>query len=69
MFFVVIVLLVLAGTGLVAASPWALSVLDHNSNEINWSRLSEIGATHGAVSAIIAASAFGCRRFSYHPES
>ncbi|MGH3831718.1 MAG: DUF6082 family protein [Pseudonocardiaceae bacterium] len=55
MLFLVILLLVLVSVGLVAASPWALSALDHNGNRINWSRLSEIGATYGAVSAIIAA--------------
>lgn len=51
----VILLLVLVSVGLVAASPLALRALDRNSNEINWDRLSEIGATYGAVSAIIAA--------------
>lgn len=55
--FVVILLLVLVSVGLVVASPWALSTLDRNGNEINWNRLSKIGATYGAVSAIIAAIA------------
>jgi hypothetical protein len=55
--FLVILLLVLVSVGLVAASPWALSALDRNGNEINWNRLSRIGATYGAVSAIIAAVA------------
>lgn len=55
--FLVVLLLVLVSVGLVVASPWALITLDRNGKEINWNRLSEIGATYGAVSAIIAAIA------------
>jgi hypothetical protein len=55
--FLVILLLVLVSVSLVVASPWALSELDRNGNAINWNRLSEIGQTYGAVSAIIAAVA------------
>lgn len=47
----------LVSISLVVASPWALSALERNDNKINWSRLNEIGATYGAVSAIIAAIA------------
>lgn len=55
--FLVIPLLALVSVSLVVASPWGLSALDRNGNEINWNRLSEIGTTYGAVSAIIAAIA------------
>lgn len=54
--FVVILLLVLVSVGLVVASPWALNALG-NATEVDWSRLSNIGQTYGAVSAIIAAIA------------
>jgi ABC-type multidrug transport system fused ATPase/permease subunit len=53
----VVLLLVLVSVGLVVASPWALRALDRNGDAINWNRLSEIGATYGAVSAIIVAIA------------
>lgn len=38
--------------GLVAASPWALRLLDGSARE--WNRLSMIGQTYGAASALIA---------------
>lgn len=51
----VILLLVLVSIGLVVASPWALRAL--GGSNLDWSRLSNIGQTYGAVSAIIAAVA------------
>lgn len=49
------VVLVLVSVGLVVASPWALDTL--NASGLDWTRLSSIGQTYGAVSAIIAAIA------------
>lgn len=55
-FFLAIPLLVLVAAGLVIASPWALSALGEVGGR-DWNQLSKIGATYGAVSAIIAAIA------------
>lgn len=52
---VCIIALVLVSAGLVVASPLALRGLDGKAQD--WSRLSDIGQTYGAVSAIIAAIA------------
>lgn len=49
-------LLMLVAAGLVVVSPWALNALDEVSGA-NWNRLSKIGATYGAISAVIAAVA------------
>jgi hypothetical protein len=54
--FLVILLLVIVSVGLVVTSPLALSALDSGS-QVDWNRLSNIGQTYGAVSAIIAAVA------------
>jgi len=54
-FLLIILLLVLVSIGLVVASPWALRALD--GSQLDWNRLSNIGQTYGAVSAIIAAVA------------
>jgi Family of unknown function (DUF6082) len=51
-----ILLLVIVAMGLVAVSPLALSALD-SGDDVDWNRLSDIGQTYGAVSAIIAAIA------------
>ena len=56
MFLVAILLLVLVSMGLVVASPLALRALDRDG-QIDWNRLSSIGETYGAVSAIVAAVA------------
>lgn len=56
MFLVGILLLVIVSMGLVALSPLALHLLDDGS-QVDWNRLSGIGETYGAVSAIIAAFA------------
>lgn len=53
--FVVILVLVLVSVSLVIVSPLALRSLDDGGQD--WSRLSAIGQTYGAVSAIIAAIA------------
>lgn len=53
---VTILLLVIVAMGLVILSPLALPALD-NGGEVDWSRLSDIGQTYGAVSAIVAAIA------------
>lgn len=50
--FVVALVLVVASVSLVIASPLVLDGLD--TGEQDWNRLSEIGQTYGAVSAIIA---------------
>jgi hypothetical protein len=50
-----ILLLVIVSMGLVVVSPLALRALD--SGQIDWTRLSNIGQTYGAVSAIVAAVA------------
>ena len=55
--FLIILLFVLVSVGLVAVSPWALSIVNDNSSTIDWDRLSQIGQTYGAVSAMIAAVA------------
>ncbi len=54
--FLAILLLVLVAAGLVIASPWALGALEDVGGK-DWNQLSKIGATYGAVSAIIAAIA------------
>jgi uncharacterized membrane protein len=54
--FVTILLLVIITVGLVVASPMALRAFDHG-RQVDWSRLSDIGQTYGAVSAIVAAVA------------
>jgi hypothetical protein len=54
-FLSIIILLIIASVGLVVASPWALQKL--GDSKVNWGRLSDIGQTYGAVSAIIAAIA------------
>lgn len=51
-----ILLLVIVSVGLVVLSPLALRALD-NGAEVDWNRLSNIGETYGAVSAIVAAVA------------
>lgn len=51
-----ILLLVIVSVGLVVVSPLALRALDSGS-QVDWNRLSNIGQTYGAVSAIIAAVA------------
>lgn len=56
MFLVAILLLVIVSMGLVVLSPLALRALD-NGDEVDWNRLSNIGETYGAVSAIVAAVA------------
>jgi len=55
-FWAVLGLLVLAIIGLVAASPIALSRLSNVKN-VDWSKLSLVGQTYGAVSAVIASLA------------
>jgi len=55
-FLVAILLLVIVSMGLVVLSPLALRALD-NGDEVDWNRLSNIGETYGAVSAIVAAVA------------
>lgn len=55
-FLVAILLLVMVSMGLVVLSPLALSTLD-SGDETDWGRLSDIGQTYGAVSAIVAAVA------------
>lgn len=52
-----ILLIMLAVMALVVLSPLALSGLDGNVIRADWHRLSSIGSTYGAVSAIIAAIA------------
>jgi hypothetical protein len=54
--FLATLLLALLAGGLVIASPWALSALG-DVGSTDWNQLSKIGATYGAVSAIIAAIA------------
>lgn len=51
-----ILLLALVALSLVVISPWALPALDQDRHA-NWSHLSQIGATYGAISAVIAAIA------------
>jgi hypothetical protein len=51
----VILLLVLVSVGLVVVSPWVLRAL--GGADLDWTRLSDIGQTYGAVSAVIAAVA------------
>ncbi|MGH4017200.1 MAG: DUF6082 family protein [Pseudonocardiaceae bacterium] len=46
----------LVAAGLVIVSPWALSALD-NVGGADWNQLSKVGATYGAISAVIAAIA------------
>lgn len=53
--FVTILLLVIVSVGLVVASPLALNAF--GDGRVDWNRLSDIGQTYGAVSAIIAAVA------------
>lgn len=53
---IVVPLLVLVAVGLVAVSPWALRALDIGA-DTDWVRLSNIGQTYGAVSAVVAAVA------------
>jgi hypothetical protein len=53
--FFAMALFVAASICLAVASPWALQRLDNR--RIDWRRLSDIGQTYGAVSAIIAAVA------------
>jgi hypothetical protein len=55
-FAVTILLLVIVSIGLVVMSPFALRALDDDS-QVDWNRLSNIGETYGAVSAVIAAVA------------
>ncbi|HEX3780628.1 MAG TPA: DUF6082 family protein [Pseudonocardiaceae bacterium] len=47
--------LVIVSVGLVSASPWALLALGQDN--LDWSRLSNIGQTYGAVSAVVASVA------------
>jgi hypothetical protein len=54
--YVTILLLLIVSVGLVIASPLALEALGAGGR-VDWGRLSEIGQTYGAVSAIIAAVA------------
>ncbi len=54
--FLAILLLILVAAGLVIVSPWALSALD-DVGGTDWNQLSKIGATYGALSAVIAAIA------------
>lgn len=58
LFIVSTVLVLLAALSLVLASPLALTALD-DSDERDWQRLSEIGQTYGAVSALLSALALG----------
>lgn len=51
----VIMLLVMAILALVVASPWALRWL--GGNGMDWRRLSDVGQTYGAASAVVAAIA------------
>jgi hypothetical protein len=51
-----ILLLLIVSVGLVVVSPLALDALDSGS-QVDWNRLSNIGETYGAVSAIVAAVA------------
>lgn len=55
-FHVAILLLVIVSMGLVALSPLALRALD-SGDQVDWNRLSNIGETYGAVSAVVAAVA------------
>jgi hypothetical protein len=55
-FAVTILLLVIVSMGLVVISPLALPALD-SAGQVDWNRLSNIGETYGAVSAIVAAIA------------
>jgi hypothetical protein len=55
-FVVAILLLVIVSMGFVVLSPLVLRVLDIG-DEIDWNRLSSIGQTYGAVSAVVAAVA------------
>ena len=50
-----VVLLVISSAGLVLASPWGLLALGRGN--LDWNRLSNIGQTYGAVSAVVAAIA------------
>jgi hypothetical protein len=53
---VTILLLVIVAMGLVILSPLALPALD-SDGQTDWGRLSDIGQTYGAVSAVVAAIA------------
>lgn len=54
--YLALLLAALAVVGLVALSPLALTILDR-TRPTDWGRLSDIGQTYGAVSAVIAALA------------
>jgi hypothetical protein len=56
---VALLLIVLAALALVLASPLALTRLDEGAGDRDWRRLSEIGQTYGAVSALLSALALG----------
>jgi uncharacterized protein DUF6082 len=55
-FVIAILLLVIVSMGMVVLSPLALRALD-TRDDTDWERLSSIGQTYGAVSAIVAAIA------------
>ena len=63
MFLVAILLLVLVALGLVVISPLGLQELG-GDRQVDWDRLSSIGQTYGAVSAIIAGAALRGVMFS-----
>jgi hypothetical protein len=55
-FVVAILLLVIVSMGMIVLSPLALRALD-TGDDTDWNRLSSIGQTYGAVSAVVAAVA------------
>jgi hypothetical protein len=54
-----LVLVALAGLALVLASPLVLTRFEDGGGDRDWRRLSEIGQTYGAVSALLSALALG----------
>jgi hypothetical protein len=54
-FLVAVLLLVLTSIGIVAFSPWMLRLASDDT--LDWTRLSDIGQTYGAISAVVAAVA------------
>lgn len=54
-----LLLIALAALALVLASPLALTVFEDGAADRDWRRLSEIGQTYGAVSALLSTLALG----------
>jgi Na+-driven multidrug efflux pump len=54
-FLLAVLLLILTSIGTVAFSPWMLRLASDDT--LDWTRLSDIGQTYGAISAVVAANA------------